>query len=104
MAYEWNLNSRVSGPREQTLTASLAAGYRVSRWFTPFLELNTVTKIRGAAAEAAPPLRDRVQLYLTPGFNIRPFPGLTFRTGLQLPVSTARQFDYTVHGALVWEF
>jgi hypothetical protein len=104
MAYEWNLNSRVSGPREQTLTASLAAGYRVSPWFTPFLEQNTVTRTRGSAAEDAPQLRDRVRFYLTPGFNVRPRPGVTFRAGLQLPVSTARQFDYTLHGALVWEF
>ena len=55
-------------------------------------------------AEDAPQLRDRVQLYLTPGFNVRPLPGVTLRTGLQLPVSTARQFDYAMHGALVWEF
>lgn len=104
MAYEWNLNRHVAGQREQTLTASVAAGYRVSRWFTPFLELNTVTKTNGSAAQDAPQLLDRVQLYLTPGFNVRPLPGVTFRTGLQLPVSSPRQFDYTVHGALVWEF
>ena len=102
--YEWNINSHVVGQREQTLTANLAAAYLVSRWFTPFLELNTVTKTSGSSAEDAPQLRDRVQLYLTPGFNVRPLPGVTLRTGLQLPVSTARQFEYTLHGALVWEF
>ncbi|SRR6266851_3521854 len=102
--YEWNINSHVVGQREQTLTANLAAGYRVSPWFTPFLELNTVTKTSGAAAEDAPQLRDRLQFYLTPGFNVRPLPGVTFRTGRQLPVSTARQFDSTLHGAMVWEF
>lgn len=104
IAYEWNLNSHVAGQREETLTANLAAGYRVSRLFTPFLELNTVARTSGSAAEDAPPLRDRVQLYLTPGFNIRPLPGVTLRTGLQLPVGSAREFDYTLHSALVWEF
>jgi hypothetical protein len=104
LAYGWNLNSHIKGQREQEVTASLAVGYRVSRWFTPFLELNTVTQTSGSTAEGAPKLRDRVQFYLTPGFNVHPLPGVTFRTGLQLPVSSARQFDYTLHSALVWEF
>jgi hypothetical protein len=26
------------------------------------------------------------------------------RAGVQLPVSHARQLDYALHGALVWEF
>jgi hypothetical protein len=38
------------------------------------------------------------------GFNVHPLPGVTFRTGLQMPVRSARQFDYTLHSALVWEF
>ena len=50
IAYEWNLNN-VRGPREQELTADLAVGWPVSRWFTPFLELNTVSKIQGQEGE-----------------------------------------------------
>lgn len=104
VAYEWNLNSHVKGQREQELTANLALGYRVSRWFTPFLELDSVTRTSGPEDEDAPRLRDRLQLYLTPGFNVRPFPGVTFRAGVELPVTDARKFDYAVHAGLVWEF
>lgn len=104
VAYEWNLNSHVKGQREQELEANLALGYPVSRWFTPFLELDSVTRTTGAEDEDAPTLRDRIQLYLTPGFNVRPLPGVTFRAGVQLPVTRARTFDYVVHAGLVWEF
>jgi outer membrane putative beta-barrel porin/alpha-amylase len=103
IAYEWNLNN-VPGQREQELTANLAVGWPVSRWFTPLLELNSVTMIQGAAEEDGPKLRGRTQIYLTPGFNVRPLPGVTFRTGVELPTSSARTFDYRVRGALVWEF
>jgi hypothetical protein len=103
IAYEWNLNN-VPGQREQEITANLAVGWPVSRWFTPLLELNSVTKIQGAAEEEGPKLRGRTQIYLTPGFNVRPLPGVTFRTGVELPTSSARTFDYRVCGALVWEF
>jgi hypothetical protein len=103
IAYEWNLNN-VRGPREQQLTADLAVGWPVSRWFTPFLELNTVSKIQGQEDEDAVKLRGRTQLYLTPGFNVRPRPGATFRMGVELPVSGRREFDYRIHAGLVWEF
>jgi len=76
----------------------------VSRWFTTFLELASVTRTSGAEDEGGPRLRDRVQLYLTPGFNVRPLPGMTFRAGVQLPVTDARTFDYAVHAGLVREF
>ncbi len=103
IANEWNLNN-VRGPREQELTADLAVGWPVSRWFTPFLELNTVSKIQGQEGEDAVKLRGRTQLYLTPGFNVRPLPGATFRMGVELPVSGRREFDYRIHAGLVWEF
>jgi hypothetical protein len=76
----------------------------VSRWFTPLLELNTVTMIQGTVAEDSPKLNGRTQVYLTPGFNVRPLPGVTFRAGVELPTSSARTFDYRVRAALVWEF
>ena len=103
VAYEWNLNN-VPGQREQELTANLAVGWPVSRWFTPLLELNTVTMIQGTEVEDGPKLRGRTQVYLTPGFNVRPLPGMTFRAGVELPTSSAKTFDYRVRGALVWEF
>ena len=103
VAYGWNLNN-VRGQREQELTANLAVGWPVSRWFTPFLELNTVTMIQGAVEENSPGLRGRTQIYLTPGFNVRPLPGVTLRAGVELPASGARAFDYRVRSALVWEF
>jgi len=103
IAYEWNLNN-VRGRREQQLTADLAVGWPVSRWLTPFLELNTVSRIQGQEDEDAVKLRGRTQLYLTPGFNVRPLPGATFRMGVELPISGRREFDYRIHAGLVWEF
>lgn len=103
VAYKWNINSHTSGQREQRLEANVAVGYPMWRLLTPFLELNSVT-ITSGSAEDAPRLRDRAQLYLTPGFNVRPLPGVTVRAGVQLPVSHTRQLDYALHGALVWEF
>lgn len=103
VAYEWNLNN-VRGQNEQELTANLAVAWPASRWFTPLLELNTVTMLQGSQDDESPKLRDRTQVYLTPGFNVRPLPGMTFRAGLQLPTSAAQTFDYRVHAGLVWEF
>jgi hypothetical protein len=101
VAYEWNLNAHVSGEREQELTASAALGWRVHRKFTPLLELTTVTQTRGDDDEH---LRGRTQVYLTPGFNVRPLPGTTLRVGIELPVTSARSFDYALRVGLVWEF
>ena len=104
VAHEWNLSGGVRGQREQELTANLAVAWPLHRWFTPFLELNTVTRTSGHQEEDEPKLRDRTQLYLTPGLNVRPLPGMTVRAGIQLPVSGARAFDYTLHTGLTWEF
>jgi len=100
LAYEWTLNSNVAGEREQQLSGNLALGYRLHRLFTPFLEVNTVTLVRGNDTD----LRGSAQVSLTPGFNVRPLPGMTVRAGVQLPVTGTRAFDYVVHGGLVWEF
>jgi hypothetical protein len=101
IAYEWNLNSRVHGPREQELTAGAAVGWRYFRKFTPLVELTTVTQTRGSDDDH---LVGRTQVYITPGFNVRPFPGTTLRMGIELPVSSAREFDYALRAGFVWEF
>jgi hypothetical protein len=98
-AYEWTLNGD-ERPRAQAFTASLAMAYRASRWLAPLLELVTVIKTQGED-EA---LRHKMQMYLVPGFNIRPRPGMTLRVGIQVPVTTAKEFDYRFHSALVVEF
>jgi hypothetical protein len=43
-------------------------------------------------------------VYLVPGFNIRPRPGMTFRAGFQVPLTKAKEFDYQFLSALVVEF
>lgn len=104
VAYEFNLNAHVRGEREQQLTAGLAAGYPLGRHFTPSLEVTTVTRARGTDDEDGPRLRGRTQIYLTPGFNVRPLPRTTLRFGIQLPVTDAKQFDYALRAGAVWEF
>ena len=102
VAYEWILNGD-EHPREQEFTARLAIGYPVSRWFTPLLELVTVTTTRGPDDDEEG-LLHKMQVYLVPGFNIRPRPGMTFRAGFQVPLTTAKTFDYQFLSALVVEF
>jgi hypothetical protein len=38
------------------------------------------------------------------GFNVRPLPRATLRFGVELPLTDARTFDYTILGGLVREF
>jgi hypothetical protein len=102
VAYEWILNGD-EHPREQEFTARLAIAYPVSRWFTPLLELVTVTTTRGPADDEEG-LLHKTQVYLVPGFNIRPRPGMTFRAGFQVPLTKAKEFDYQFLSALVVEF
>jgi len=102
VAYEWILNGD-ERPREQEFTARLAIAYPASRWFAPLLELVTVTRTHGPADDEES-LLHKTQVYLVPGFNIRPRPGVTFRAGVQVPVTTAKAFDYQFLSALVVEF
>jgi hypothetical protein len=106
VAYEWNVNAHVKGENEQELTAGAMVAYPISRWFTPLVELTTVTRTRGTEeeAEGGARLKNRPQVYLTPGVNARPLPGTTLRLGVQLPVTSARKFDYTLHAGFVVEF
>ncbi len=100
-AYEVSLNAHLHEPREHEVTAGIAAAYRWSRWFTPLVELTTVTRTRGDSEDG---LRGRPQVYVTPGFNLHPLPGTTLRFGVELPVTRARELDYAARAGLVWEF
>ena len=101
VAYEFNVNTGVKGPNEQELGASAALGWRLHRLFTPLVELTTVTRTRGDNEDG---LRHRTQVYVIPGFNVRPLPGTTLRLGLELPLTDARTHDYAILGGLVKEF
>ena len=96
-----NIDAHVQGRREQVLEAGAAVGYRLHRLFTPLLELTTVTRVAGGDDDGR---RQRTQVYLIPGFNSRLGPGTTLRSGIQLPVTAARGFDYALHVGLVKEF
>ncbi len=104
IAYEWNLNTHVRGEREQTLTAGVAVGYLLTRRLTPLVELTTVSRLRGTDEEEGPRLRGHPQLYVTPGFNVRPLPRTTVRFGVELPLTHERTFDYAILGGIVREF
>jgi hypothetical protein len=98
--YSWQLNqpapietdSGSSSPdREQQLTANLTAALAAVSWLTAIVELNSVTVIAGD-----PGLRERLQLYLTPGVAVEPVPTWSVRAGVQVPLTSARQSDYNV--------
>ena len=101
VAYELNINAHVPGPEEQQLTAGTAVGYRVSRCYTPLLELTTRTVTRGEETSA---LLHRMQVSLTPGLNLRLWPATTFALGIELPVTHARAFDYALRARFIREF
>jgi hypothetical protein len=73
----------------------------VHRLFAPLVELTTVTRIRRNDDDG---LRNRTQVYVDPGFNARPWPGMTLRVGVELPLTDHRTHDYAVLGGLVKEF
>ncbi len=101
--YSWQVNvprsvepeeegePRVRPDKAQAVTANLTATYSLLEWLGPILELNSVTRIRGDEA-----LRERVQLYLTPGVSVEPARGWNLRGGIQLPVTSAKEFDYNL--------
>ena len=101
VAYEFNVTAGVRGPNEQELDASAALGWRLHRRFTPLVELATVTRTRGDNEDH---LRHRTQVYVIPGFDLRPLPGTTLRLGVELPLTDARSHDYAILGGLVKEF
>ncbi len=102
-AYSWQLNvprsvepeeegePRVRPDKAQAVTANLTATYSLLEWLGPILELNSVTRIRGDDE-----LRERVQVYLTPGVSVEPAKGWNLRAGIQLPVTSAKEFDYNL--------
>lgn len=104
VAYEFNINARVRGPQEQQLTGAAATAYRWHRWFSPLLELRTITRTRGAEVADNVTVLHRPIVSLTPGFNVRPFPRSTLAVGVELPVTDARTFDYAWRTRFIWEF
>ena len=73
----------------------------MTRAFAPLVELVTVTRTRAAPDDS---LRDRTRVSIVPGFNARLLPGTTLRLGIELPVTRARNADYTLLGGFVVEF
>lgn len=96
-SYSWQLNEPrrdeegMRPSREQELTANLTATLSPVERVELILELNSVTRIRGEDD-----LKGRVQLYLTPGVSVEPAKGWNLRAGIQLPVTSAKEFDYNL--------
>ncbi len=91
--YNWQLNDPVPGEaeREQRFSANLTTALTLSSWLTGILEVNSARVVAGD-----PALRDRWQLYVTPGLSVQPAEGWDVRAGIQVPLSGAREFDYGV--------
>ncbi len=104
IAYSWSLNNGGPHPKDQTLTAGVAAGYAVRAWLIPLLELTTVTRVGGSPQPGDRDRRGQPQLYIGPGVNVQLLREVTLGIGVQLPVTNARTFDYALHGTLDWSF
>ena len=102
-AYSWQLNrgatiraeqegeESIRPEKEQQITANLTATYALIERLGLILELNSATLTKGED-----PLKERVQLYLTPGVSVEPAKGWNLRAGIQLPVTSAKEFDYNL--------
>jgi hypothetical protein len=97
LAYEFGLKH----PWAQQFEAAGAVAYRLSRWFTPLLEVQLIHVTQG---EADDPLLNRTPISILPGFNVRPFPAATIAVGVEVPVTSAKAFDYAVRALFVYEF
>ena len=103
VAYRWQLNrprpiepeeegdEAVRPHKEHGVTANLTATYSPVKWLALLLELNSVTLLHRGE-----PLTERVQLYLTPGVSLEPAEGWNLRAGIHLPVTSAREVDYSL--------
>ncbi len=102
MSYRWQLNRpRTLEPDEEGgepvrphkahgVTSSLAVTHSPLDWLTLILELNTATQLHRDA-----PWRERVQVYLTPGLGVEPAEGWNVRAGVHVPVTTAKEVDWS---------
>lgn len=102
--YGWQLNEpepiepeeeggeRLKAHKEHGATANVAVTLSPIARLGLILELNSVTRVGGENDG----LNERVQLYLTPGLAVEPGEGWNLRAGVQLPLTSARQFDYNL--------
>jgi hypothetical protein len=104
VAYTWIVDGTDSGL--QSLQVNLAAAYTGWRRVTPLLELNLVTQTRGAdrPEEDEPDLVGRTQVYLTPGIVFDLPRRTSLRGGVQIPLTSAKEFDYRIIAIVNWEF
>ncbi|MBI2218174.1 MAG: transporter [Candidatus Rokubacteria bacterium] len=110
-AYSWQVNAprsvepeeegepRVRPDKAQSVNANLTATYSPVERLDLLLEMNSVMVVKGDEE-----LKERVQLYLTPGVSVAPAEGWNLRAGVQLPVTSAKEFDYNVIVILTKEF
>lgn len=103
VAYRWQLNrpreqepedeggEPVRPHKEHGVTANLAVTYSPLEWLAVLLELNSATVLH-----RGDPLTERVQLYLTPGVSVEPAEGWNLRAGIHLPVTSAREVDWSL--------
>ena len=103
VAFRWQLNKpRLLEPeeegaeavrphKEQGVTANLTATYSPVKRLFLILELNSVTVLRGDEE-----LKERVQLSLTPGVSVEPAEGWNLRAGIHLPVTSAKELDWSL--------
>lgn len=91
--YTWTSGGPAAGA--QRLAANLAVALTVGRIVQPFVEINLVVPTRrsddGSAADSL-----GAQLYFTPGLYLRFGDWTTLSTGVQMPVTRSRTFDYQV--------
>src|SRR5262245_58002393 len=85
---------------DQQLETAAAVAYRLSRWFTPLLEIELTKQTREASGEPLP----NAQFSILPGFNVNPLPGVTLAAGIEIPLTQSKAFDYAVRALFVWEF
>jgi hypothetical protein len=105
--YSWIVEGADSG--SQSLGVNLAAVYLGFGRVRPLLELNLVTQTRGSDSrdeedDDETNLVGRPQVYLTPGVVLNLRRQINLRGGVQIPVTSAKEFDYRIIAVFNWEF
>jgi hypothetical protein len=89
--YSWQLDEPAESDREERFSANLTSVLTLTPRLTAIVELNSARVVEGD-----PALRGRWQGYVTPGLSVQPADRWDVRAGVQVPVTGAREFDYSV--------
>ena len=86
----------------ERIHTTLAVARPIGQRLIPLLELTVASTLRGGDGQETG-RRGRVELYVTPGLNVRVLPRATLGLGLRLPLTGARVLDHAFFATMDWD-